>query len=145
VYKKTSKSTIAFLVLYVDDILLIGNNVPMLQSVKDWLGSCFSMKDMGEAAYILGIRIYRDRPKRLIGLSQSTYIDKVIRRFSMVDCKKGFLPMSHGISLSTSQCPTTHDQKERMSKIPYASAIGSVMYVMICTRPDISHALSMTS
>ena len=74
---------IVFIVLYVDDILLIGNDIPALQNVKYWLGSCFSMKDLGEAAYILGIKIYRDKSKRMIGLSQSTYIDKVLNRFSM--------------------------------------------------------------
>ena len=57
VYKKISGSTIVFLVLYVDDILLIGNDIPTLQNVKSWLGKCFSMKDLGEAAYILGIKI----------------------------------------------------------------------------------------
>ena len=80
--------------LYVDDILLIGNDIPILQNVKTWLWNCFLMKDLGEAAYILGIKIYRDRSKRLIGLSQSTYIDKVLNRFSMQDSKRGFLPMS---------------------------------------------------
>ena len=60
VYKKVSGSAIVFLVLYVDDILLIGNDIPTLQNVKSWLGKCFSMKDLGEAAYILGIKIYRD-------------------------------------------------------------------------------------
>ena len=68
---------------------------------------CFSMKDLGEAAYILGIKIYRDRSKRLIGLSQSAYKDKVLKRFSMQDSKRGYLPMSHGITLSKSQCPNT--------------------------------------
>ena len=145
VYKKVSGSAIVFLVLYVDDILLIGNDIPELQSVKTWLGKCFSMKDLGEAAYVLGIRIYRDRSRKLLGLSQSTYIDKVLKRFSMQDSKKGFLPMSHGITLSRSQCPSTTEERERMSKIPYASAIGSIMYAMICTRPDVSYALSMTS
>ncbi|KAJ9557116.1 LOW QUALITY PROTEIN: hypothetical protein OSB04_011730 [Centaurea solstitialis] len=76
VYTKFSGSIVTFLVLYVDDILLIGNDVPTLQSVKSWLSKCFQMKDLGEAAYILGIKIYRNRSKRLIGLSQSTYIDK---------------------------------------------------------------------
>ena len=71
VYKKTSGSAIIFLVLYVDDILLIGNDIPMLQSIKTWLSSKFSMKDLGEASYILGIKIYRDRSKRMLGLSQS--------------------------------------------------------------------------
>ena len=64
------------------------------------LGNYFSMKDLGEAAYILGIKIYRDRSRKLISLSQSTYIDKVLNRFSMQDSKRGFLLMSHGISLS---------------------------------------------
>ena len=103
------------------------------------------MKDLGEAAYILGIKIYRDRAKRILGLSQSTYIDKILRRFSMQESKKGFLPMRHGIKLSKSQCPTTTDQKKRMKEIPYASAIGSIMYAMLCTRPDVSFALSCTS
>ena len=82
--------------LYVDDILLIGNDIPLLESVKSSLSQVFSMKDLGEATYILGIQIYRDRSKRLIGLSQSTYIGKVLKRFNMENSKKGFLPMSHG-------------------------------------------------
>ena len=145
IYKKTSGSAIVFLVLYVDDILLIGNDIPTLQNVKSWLGKCFSMKDFGEATYILGIKIYRDRSKRLIGLSQSAYIDKVLKRFSMQDSKRGYLLMYHGITLSKSQCPNTKYERERMSKIPYASAIGSIMYAMLCTRPDVSYALSITS
>ena len=69
VCKKISGSAIVFLVLYVDDILMIGNDVSVLQSVKIWLSKNFSMKDLGEATYILGIKIYRDRFKRLLGLS----------------------------------------------------------------------------
>ncbi|KAK8700448.1 hypothetical protein V6N13_018844 [Hibiscus sabdariffa] len=145
VYKKFSGSIVSFLILYVDDILIIGNDIPTLQSIKTWLSSCFSMKDLGEAAYILGVKIYRDRSRRLLGLSQSTYIDKVLKRFSMEESKIGFLPMRHGISLSKEMCPSTPQEKERMSQIPYASAIGSIMYPMICTRPDLSYALSMTS
>ncbi|KAK9028101.1 hypothetical protein V6N11_067915 [Hibiscus sabdariffa] len=145
VYKKFSGSIVSFLVLYVDDILIIGNDIPTLQSIKTWLSSCFSMKDLGEAAYILGVKIYRDRSRRLLDLSQSTYIDKVLKRFSMEESKRGFLPMRHGISLSKEMCPSTPQERERMSQIPYASAIGSIMYAMICTRPDLSYALSMTS
>ena len=133
VYKKVSGSEIVFLVLYVDDILLIGNDIPTLNSVKSWLGKCFSLKDLGEAAYILDIKIYRDQSQRLLGLSQSGYIDKVLKRFSMQDSKRGFLPISRGIKLSKSQCPTTKEKRESMDKIPYASAIGSIMYAMLCT------------
>ncbi|KAK8713625.1 hypothetical protein V6N13_148837 [Hibiscus sabdariffa] len=145
VYKMFSGSIVSFLILYVDDILIIGNDIPTLQSIKTWLSSCFSKNDLGEAAYILGVKIYRDRSRRLLGLSQSTYIDKVLKRFSMEESKTGFLPMRHGISLSKEMCPSTPQERERMSQIPYASAIGSIMYAMICTRPDLSYALSMTS
>jgi hypothetical protein len=145
VYKKESGSSIAFLILYVDDILLIRNDIRMLEFIKTSLKNSFSMKDLGEAAYIRGIRIYRDRSRRLIGLSQDTYIDKVLKHFSMEQSKKGFLPMSHGIHLSKTQCTSTTDELDRMSKVPYASAIGSIMYAMISTRPDVSYALSATS
>ena len=145
VYKKASGSIITFLVLYVDDILLFGNDIPTMEGVKAWLGSCFSIKDLGEAAYILGIRIYRDRSRRLIGLNQSAYIDKILKRFKMENSKKGLVPIQRGTILSTSQSPSSKVEQERMSGIPYASAIGSIMYAMICTRPDVSCALSMTS
>ena len=72
----------------------------MLKSVKTSLKNNFLMKDLGEAAYILCIKIYRDRSKMLIGLSQGTYIDKVLKWFNMEEAKKWFLPMSHGIHLS---------------------------------------------
>ncbi|KAJ9561425.1 hypothetical protein OSB04_006585 [Centaurea solstitialis] len=145
IYVKASGSIVTFLVLYVDDILLIGNDIPTMNGVKSWLGKCFAMKDLGEATYILGIRIYRDRTKRLIGLSQSTYVDKVLKKFNMENSKKGSLPIHQGIKLCRAQCPLTRDQVDKMSRVPYASAIGSIMYAMTCTRPDVSYALSMVS
>jgi hypothetical protein len=103
VYKKVSGSTVVFLVLYVDDILLIINDILMMVVVKSSLRKSFSMKDLGEVAYILGIKIYRDRSKRLVGLSQDAYIDEILNRFNMQDSKKCFLPMSHGIRNSVLQ------------------------------------------
>src|SRR6266496_4522981 len=80
IYKKVSGSCVAFLILYVDDILLIGNDIEFLDIIKGYLNKNFLVKDLGEAAYILGIKIYRDRSRRLIGLSQSTYLDKVLKK-----------------------------------------------------------------
>jgi Reverse transcriptase (RNA-dependent DNA polymerase) len=128
---------------YVDDIL--GNDIPLLQLTKSSLKKVFSMKDLGETVYIIGIQIYRDRSKRIIRLSQSTYIHKVLNRFSMHNSKKGFLSMNHSAQLSKTQCPLTTDERSIMSRVLYASAIGSIMYVMLCTRPDVSYALSVTS
>src|SRR4051812_38011175 len=91
IYKKVSGSSVAFLILYVDDILLIGNDIEFLDSIKGYLNKSFSMKDLGEAAYILGIKIYRDRSRRLIGLSQSTYLDKVLKKFKNGSSKERVL------------------------------------------------------
>ena len=119
IYKKVSGSSIAFLILYVDDILLIGDNIEFLDSVKGYLNKSFSMKDLGEAAFILGIKIHRDRSRRLIRLSQSTYLDKVLKKFKMDQSKKGFLPVLQGVKLSQTQCPTTAEDREKMKFIPY--------------------------
>ena len=93
----------------------------------------------------MGVKIYRDRLNKLPSLSQSTYIDKMLKKFSMDQSKKGYLPMSHGIYLSKDMCPKTDVEVHNMQNVPYASVVGSIMYAMMCTRPDVSYALSITS
>ncbi|GKB30029.1 retrotransposon protein, putative, ty1-copia subclass [Tanacetum coccineum] len=104
VYQKASGSYVAILVLYVDYILLMGNN-PMLQDVKSYLGRSFAMKDLRDAAYILGIKIYRDRSKRLIGLCQSAYIEKILKKYYMENSKCGTIPMQEKLKLMRCTCP----------------------------------------
>nr|GEY58062.1 putative retrotransposon protein [Tanacetum cinerariifolium] len=145
VYLKASGSNITFLILYVDDILIMGNNILMLQSVKTYLGRCFAMKDLGEATYILGIKIYRDRSRRLIGLCQSAYIKKILKRYCMKNSKRGSIPMQEKLKLSKSQGASTPAELKRMQNVPYASAVGSIMYAMRCTRPDVAFAHNVTS
>ena len=81
----------------------------------------------------------------MLALSQALYIDKILARFSMENSKKGTLPFRHGVHISKEQSPKTLEQKERMSRIPFASAVGSLMYVMLCTRPDICYAVGIVS
>ncbi|GJY15084.1 putative RNA-directed DNA polymerase [Tanacetum coccineum] len=145
VYRKASGSDVVFLILYVDDILIMGNNIPKLKEVKDYLGKCFSVKDLGEAAYILGIKIYRDRSLRLIGLNQSAYIDKILKKFNMQNSKKGFIPMEVKHDLSNEMCASSDEEKAYMKRVPYASAVGSIMYAVRCTRPDVAFAQNLVS
>nr|GEX88161.1 hypothetical protein [Tanacetum cinerariifolium] len=121
-----SGSSVAFLVLYVDDILLMGNNVTML--VKSWLCKCFSMKDLGETTYILGINIIRNRSKRLIALSQSAYLEKTINKFRIKKSKKGYTLMIEKPDYSKSQGAKTPSEVQRMRRVPYASARGSLSH-----------------
>ncbi|KAL4013950.1 hypothetical protein IC575_026135 [Cucumis melo] len=92
------------------------------------------MKDLGEAQFVLGIQIFRDRKNKMLALSQASYIDKIVVKYSMQNSKRGLLPFRHGVTLSKEQCPKTPQDVEEMRHIPYASAVGSLMYAMLCTR-----------
>nr|GEX13069.1 hypothetical protein [Tanacetum cinerariifolium] len=100
---KSSGSNVTFLILYVDDIIIMVNHIPSLQSVKDYLGKCFAMKDLEKAAFILGIKIYRDRSKRLIRLGQNAYMDKILKRYKMDNSKRGHIPMQEKLDLNKTQ------------------------------------------
>nr|GEZ43507.1 putative retrotransposon protein [Tanacetum cinerariifolium] len=102
-------------------------------------------EDLGEAAYILGIKIYRDRSKRLIGLCKSAYIEKILKRYCMKNSKRGSIPMQEKIKLSKSQGDSTPAEMKRMQNVPYASTVGSIMYAVRCTRPDVAFAENITS
>jgi hypothetical protein len=103
------------------------------------------MKDMGEAAYILGVKIEGDRSKKMLALSQEHYIRKVLEKFRTQDCKSIDTPIAKGEGLSLRMCPKIPNEKTQMEKVPYSSAVGSLMYAMMCTRPDISFAVGMVS
>ncbi|KAL0434994.1 UNVERIFIED_CONTAM: Secreted RxLR effector protein [Sesamum radiatum] len=117
----------------------------MLGDIKAWLSTQLSMKDMSEASCIRGIKIYRDRSRRMLGLTQSSYIEKVLKRCKMERSKREHLLMRHGVKLSKKQSPKTDEKLKRKSNIPYVSAVGSIQYVVQCTMPDIAYALSVTS
>ncbi|GKF36938.1 hypothetical protein Tco_0113696 [Tanacetum coccineum] len=103
------------------------------------------MKDLGKAPFILGIKIYRERSKRLIGLSQSAYMDKILKRYKMDNSKRGHIPMQERLDLNKSQGAQMPKKVNRMKNVPYASAVGSIMYAVRCTRPDVAFAQSITS
>ena len=143
IYLKISGSKFIFLVLYVDDILLASSDLGLLHETKSYLSENFEMKDMGEASYVIGIEIFRDRSLGILGLSQKAYIDKVLERFGMMTCSSSIVPMHKGDTLNLKQCPQNEMERNEMQKYPYASLVGSLMYAQVCTRPDISHAVGM--
>ena len=103
------------------------------------------MKDLDEASDILDTKIYINRSKRMLGLFQSQYIDLVLKRFNMKLSKRGYMLVSHGIRLFKKMCLKTPEERKRMSEISYASAMYSIMYTMLYTRPDVTYALGIAS
>lgn len=86
---------------------------------ENMLLKCLCMKDLGDTTYILVVKMYRDRSKRLIGLSQSTYLDKILKKFKMQDSKKGLVPMQHGLTLRKTWRPNTNEELESISRVTY--------------------------
>nr|GEU31731.1 retrotransposon protein, putative, Ty1-copia subclass [Tanacetum cinerariifolium] len=108
-----SGSNVTFFILYVDDIIIMGNHIPSLQSVKDYLGKCFAMKDLEEASFILEIKIYKGRSKRLIGLGQNAYMDKILKRYKIDNSKRGHIPMKERLDLNKTQGASTPKETNR--------------------------------
>ena len=125
IYHKVSGSKIIFLVLYVEDILLASRDLGLLHEAKRFLSQQFDMKDMGEASYVIGIKIERDRSQEILGPSQETYINKILERFHMKDCSPSLTPIVKGDKFSLNQCPTNDLKRQEMKNIPYASTVGS--------------------
>ena len=109
------------------------------------MSSQFNMKDLGEANFILGIKHWRDCKNRMLGLSQVGYINKVLEWFSMQNSKEWLLPFRHGVPQSDNQRPKTLKEENMMRQIFYAFVVGSLMYAIFCTRPDICYSISMVN
>ena len=103
------------------------------------------MKDLGEANHFLGMRIKRNRKKGILELSQESYIKKVLQCFNMTEGKSVSTSLPSYVKLSNDDSPKSDFEKEEMAKVPYSSAVGSLMWAMIATRPDIAFAVGVVS
>ena len=101
------------------------------------------MEDLGEASYVLGMQILCDKANGVLILSQKMYIDRVLKRFNMQSCSLKKAPIVKGDKFSRGQCPQHDSEKDHMKTVSYASAIGSLMYAQVCTRPDIAFGVGV--
>ena len=132
-----SLTTHIILLLYVDDMLIVGSSTEEINNIKKQLSKKFAMKDLGIAKQILGMRITRDGANGTLKISQTEYVMKILINFNMNKAKPVSTPLGSHFKLSKEQSPKTKEEMDHMSKVPYASTIGSLMYAMVCTRPNI--------
>jgi ATP-binding cassette subfamily B (MDR/TAP) protein 1 len=125
--KRYAEGDFIILFLYVDDMLIVGNGTKRIALLKKALSKSFAMKDLGPAKQILCMKISRDRSNKLLWLSQERYIEKVLERFNMQGTTSVASPLAGHHKLSKEQCPSSKEDKEAMSKVPYQSAVGSLM------------------
>ena len=144
-YVKFFGNSYIILQLYVDDMLIAGSSIEEINNLKRQLSKQFALKDLGAAKQILGIRIIRDKANGTLKLSQSEYVKKILSRFNMNEAKPVNTPLGSHFKLSKEQSPKIEEEMDHMSKVPYASAIGSLMYAIVCIGPDIEHAVGVVS
>jgi len=144
-YVKKYVNNYIIIALYVDDMLIVGANMTEIDMLKKQLSENFEMKDLSPAKQILGMRISRDRSEGILNLSQEKYIEKLFSRFNVGNAKTRNTPLGTHLKFLKRQSSQTEKEGSHMSKVSYASAVGNLMYVMVCTRPDIAHVVGVVS
>jgi hypothetical protein len=142
-YYKFQDKKILMVAVYVDDMLIFSNDTNLTQSMKQHLNQEFQMKDLGSVKHCLGIRI--NKTSKCITLDQEQYIESILSRFGFSNCKAVQTPMNPKEVLSKDDCPKSPEEVEEMTDIPYQEAIGCLMYLSQCTRPDITFAVNKLS
>ena len=136
IYHKSWNNSHVIICLYVDDLLIFGSNMNVIDEAKNILRSHFDMKDLGEANFILGIKITRTCEG--IFLDQSHYVEKILKKYNFHDCKHVATPFDSSVHLFP-----VESENDVINQKEYASIIGSLRYVTDCTRPDIAYAIGV--
>jgi hypothetical protein len=126
------------LAVYVDDFGLFANGRRILLEVKSRLASAFTVKDLGEMRFCLGLEVTRNRKLKTLSLSQRPYIESLASRFHLEAAHPVLIPLDPSTILQKSQCPQTEKEKGEMADVPYARLLGGLLWVMLATWPDLS-------
>lgn len=146
IYCRRSDTGVSIIVLHVDDMNVLGDSNEEIGRVKA-LKEEFDVVELGPVEWIVGLRVRRDRAKRLVYISQTALIDDIIKQFNQTDASPVITPLDHNIRLSHDDSPAPDDteHKNYMAKIPYRQLIGCLMYLALGTRPDIAFSVNFLS
>ncbi|KAK1413090.1 hypothetical protein QVD17_34841 [Tagetes erecta] len=144
-FRRCKKGNYMYLLLYVDDMLIACQDKGEIEATKSMLKREFEMKELGEAKKILGMQITRNRELKQLKLCQTDYAKKVLKNYAMEDCKPVKAPFAAHFKLSAEDSPKTDEEAVFMTHVPYANYVWSLMYLMVCTRPDLAYGVSVVS
>jgi hypothetical protein len=145
VFYKRERGLLIIVLVHVDDCTIAANRPQLIRKFKIEIAKHVEITDLGELHWILGIEVRRIRERRLLLLSQRSYIESILQRYGFEDAKPVSLPMDPSARLSSAQSPSTMEEFARMRNVPYHEAVGSLMYASLGTRPDITYAVQAVS
>ena len=145
IYTKQKGNSVINIALYVDDFFIFYNDNVEIENLKRKLQQCFKVKDLGPVKKCLGMEVNRDRVKKTIKLTQTQYLNNVLKRFNIPNGTKP--TNSHPIEPNSKlkMLPKSNKLIENLDDVPYQQAVGSVMYLALCMHPDISFAMTYLS
>ena len=143
--KELSDGSRVYLLLYVDDMLVAAKNKEDISQLKEELSQRFDMKDLGAAKRILGMEIIRNREENTLWLSQNGYLNKILETYNMAESKHVVTPLGAHLKMRAATVEKQEQDEDYMKSIPYSSAVGSIMYAMIGTRPDLAYPVGIIS
>lgn len=123
IYVLRTSNGFIIIALYVDDLIIVCNNAELLLKTKNHLATRFEMKDLGEIHYILDMQVTRNRENCIISLNQQKYLENILQRFGMKDCKTLATPLDSNSKLSSDMSPQNPEEVEAMKNVPYQSAV----------------------
>jgi Reverse transcriptase (RNA-dependent DNA polymerase) len=144
-YIKQTSEYLLLVLLYVDDLIILASLFAKLAWLKSKLNVEFEMTDLGELKYCLGVEFERDRKARTITMSQKKYIEEVLKRFNMEECKPIGTPLDVNVKLLKLSDEEFTELQGEMEGVPYKAGVGSLMYAMVGTRADLAFPVSMVS
>ena len=145
VFFKINTNNATIILVHVDDCTIAATNIALVDWVKSGVKRFVEITDLGEIHWLLGIEVKRDREGGKISLSQRSYIDASLRRYGFEDLKPVSMPMDPATHLSSIDSPQSTMDIAQMVKVPYQEAVGTLMYAMLGTRPDITYAVQVLS
>uniref|UniRef100_A0AAV1TB59 Reverse transcriptase Ty1/copia-type domain-containing protein n=1 Tax=Peronospora matthiolae TaxID=2874970 RepID=A0AAV1TB59_9STRA len=145
IYIKRDDQDMILVVLYVDDLILVSSNNELLKSTKMALSKRFEMTDLGELDYFLGMEIKNDRKTGMVTVQQTKFLKSVLTKFGMDNSKPVKTPQDPGLKLTKNMCEQECKHEDTMCNVPYRSAVGGIMYLMVATRPDLAAAVGSLS
>ena len=138
-YTANLKDGKVFILVYMDDILVVGKTMDSINHVKSRLEGVFDVRDLGEASYFLSINIIRDRPSRYLQINQQRITTQLVEKYGLQEGKIKTVPMSPDIKL----VQATEDNLLDKELFKYSELVGSLLYLAVCTRPDITFAVGV--
>ncbi|KAG4037393.1 Retrovirus-related Pol polyprotein from transposon TNT 1-94 [Phytophthora cactorum] len=145
VYIKRNDQEMIFVVLYVDDLILASSSDELLESTKRALSKRFEMTELGELEYFLGMEIKNDRDSGKVTVRQTKFLKSILTKFGMQDSKPVKTPQDPRLKLTKNMCEGGCQHEDTMKNVPYRSAVGGLMYLMVATRPDLAAAVGVLS